>query len=54
VAVLGATAFVAGRVYAVSAGGVSLPAIVRGFLGNMKDLFTPKTLVSKFMGSENS
>jgi hypothetical protein len=38
---------VAGRVYAVSADGFSLPAIVKGFLGNLKDLFTPKTLVSE-------
>lgn len=48
VAVFAATAFVAGRVYASSAGGFSLPAIVKGFAGNLKDLFTPKTLVSEF------
>jgi hypothetical protein len=47
VAVLGATAFVGGRVYAVSAGGFSLPTIAKSFLGNLKDLLTPKTLVSE-------
>jgi hypothetical protein len=38
---------VAGRVYALSAGGFSLPTIVKGFLGSLKNLFTPKTFVSK-------
>ncbi|WIA19308.1 hypothetical protein OEZ85_003941 [Tetradesmus obliquus] len=47
-ALLGATAFVAGRVYAVSAGGFSLPTIIKSFLGNLRDLIAPKTLVSGF------
>jgi hypothetical protein len=52
VAVFAATGLAAGRTYAASAGGLSLPTIVTSLFRNIRDLFQPKGLVSEYSRQE--